>query len=77
MPKKHTLEKRLAVVLAGLRAEDNIREICKEHGVEVKSYYRWTQPFGYGKSLHAPLGMQAPFQCSCQPKSCPPCSSKR
>lgn len=45
MPKKHTLEKRLAVVLAGLRAEDHIREICKEHGVEVKSYYRWKNAF--------------------------------
>lgn len=45
MPKKHTQEKRLAVVLAALRAEDNIREICKEHGVEVKSYYRWKNLF--------------------------------
>ena len=45
MPKKHTLEKRLAVVLAGLRAEDNIREICKEDGGEVKSYYRWKNAF--------------------------------
>jgi transposase len=39
------MEKRLAVVLAGLQAEDNIREICKEHGVEVKSYYRWKNAF--------------------------------
>jgi transposase len=45
LPKKHSVEKRLAVVLAGLRAEDNIREICKEHGVEVKSYYRWKNAF--------------------------------
>jgi len=45
LPKKHSQEKRLAVVLAGLRAEDNIREICKQHGVEPKSYYRWKNMF--------------------------------
>jgi transposase-like protein len=49
LPKKHSVEKRLAVVLAGLRAEDNIREICKEHGVEVKSYYGWKSAFMEGR----------------------------
>lgn len=42
------MDKRLAVVLAGLRSEDSIREICKEHGVEVKSYYRWKDKFMEG-----------------------------
>lgn len=58
MPKKHSQEKRLAVVLAGLRAEDNIREICKEHGVEVKSYYRWKTAFleGGQQALGAEAG---------------------
>jgi len=51
LPKKHSQEKRIAVVLAGLRAEDNIREICKEHGVEVKSYYRWKNAFLEGGKL--------------------------
>lgn len=40
LTRKHSQDKGLAVVLAGLRAEDHIREICKEHGVEVKSHYR-------------------------------------
>lgn len=51
MPKKHSLEKRLLVVLEGLRAEDNIREICKKHGIEPKSYYRWKSAFLEGGKL--------------------------
>lgn len=32
-------------MLAGLRAEDNIRETCKQHGIEPKTYYRWKNMF--------------------------------
>lgn len=45
MPKKYPLEKKLEVVLAGLRSEDSIREICKQHGIEPKTYYKWKSAF--------------------------------
>lgn len=45
MPKRYPLEKRLEVVLAGLRSEDSIRELCRQHGIETKTYYKWKNAF--------------------------------
>ncbi len=33
------------MVLAGLRSEDSIREICRQHGIETKTYYKWKHAF--------------------------------
>lgn len=51
MPKKYPIEKRLEVVLAGLRSEDSIREICRQHGIETKTYYKWKHAFMEGGKL--------------------------
>ena len=45
MPKRYPVEKRLEVVLAGLRSEDSVREICRQHGIETKTYYKWKNAF--------------------------------
>jgi transposase len=45
LPRKYSIEKRLEVVMAGLKSEDSIREICKAHGIETKTYYRWKNLF--------------------------------
>jgi transposase len=45
LPRKHSIEKRLEVVMAGLKSEDSVREICKAHGIEVKTFYRWKNLF--------------------------------
>ena len=42
---------KLEVVLAGLRSEDSIREICKQHGIETKTYYKWKNAFLEGGKL--------------------------
>jgi transposase len=48
LPKRYPLEKRLEVVLAGLRSEDSIREVCRQHGIETKTYYKWKNAFVAG-----------------------------
>lgn len=46
MPKiKHTEEKKLAIVLEGLKANGSIAELCRRHGISDALYYRWRDQF--------------------------------
>ena len=37
--------RRSAIVLDGLRGEDNIAELCRKEGIAQNLYYRWSKEF--------------------------------
>jgi transposase-like protein len=39
--RKWTAEQKLAIVLAGLRQDRSVRDVCREHGVSEAQYYGW------------------------------------
>ncbi|MFY9264352.1 MAG: transposase [Solirubrobacterales bacterium] len=39
--RKHTPQQKLEVVVAGLRGDKTIREICREHDISENLYYQW------------------------------------
>lgn len=39
--RKFTAEQKLEIVLAGLRGERRVREVCREHEVSETQYYGW------------------------------------
>lgn len=41
----HDEEKKLAVVLEGLKGEASIAEICRKHGISDTLYYKWRDQF--------------------------------
>lgn len=46
MPKiKHTEEKKLAIVLEGLKGNGSIAELCRRHGISDALFYRWRDQF--------------------------------
>ena len=36
-----TPEQKLAIVLAGLRGDRSVRDVCREHGIAETLYYQW------------------------------------
>ena len=38
-------EERIRIVLAGLRGEDSIAELCRKEGINPNLYYRWSKEF--------------------------------
>src|ERR1044072_1556946 len=38
-----TAEKKLEIVLAGLRAEVSVKELCRLHGIAETLYYSWRE----------------------------------
>ena len=36
-----TAQQKLAIVLAGLRGDRTVKEVCREHGIEETLYYTW------------------------------------
>ncbi len=43
--KRHSAEEKVAIVLAGLRGEDSIAELCRREGIPPNVYYRWSKDF--------------------------------
>lgn len=39
--RKHTPQQKLETVLAGLKGDRSIRDICREHGISENLYYSW------------------------------------
>ena len=39
--RKFTAEQRLEIVLAGLRGDRTVREVCREHRISETQYYGW------------------------------------
>jgi len=43
-----TAEEKLAILLEGLRANSNIAELCRRHGISQAIYYKWRDKFFEG-----------------------------
>jgi transposase-like protein len=38
-------EDKIRIVIAGLRGEDSIAELCRKEGIQQNLYYRWSKDF--------------------------------
>ena len=43
--KHHAAEKKIRIVLDGLRGETSIAELCRREGIAESMYYSWSQEF--------------------------------
>jgi transposase len=43
--KRYSSEEKIRVVLAGLRGEDSIAELCRQEGISQGLYYSWSKEF--------------------------------
>jgi len=43
--RKFNAEEKIRIVLAGLRGEDRIAEICRREGIHQNLYYKWSKEF--------------------------------
>ena len=60
--KRYSSEEKIRIVLAGLRGEDSIAELCRQEGIAQGLYYSWSKEFfeagkkrlagGHGTSGH-------------------------
>lgn len=43
--RKFSSEEKIRIVLAGLRGEESIAELCRQEGIHQNLYYRWSRDF--------------------------------
>ena len=43
--RQYSAEEKVRIVIAGLRGEDSIAELCRKEGINQNLYYRWTKEF--------------------------------
>jgi len=43
--KRYSSEEKIRIVLAGLRGEDSIAELCRQEGISQGLYYSWSKEF--------------------------------
>jgi transposase-like protein len=43
--RQYSAEEKIRIVIAGLRGEDSIAELCRKEGVNQNLYYRWSKDF--------------------------------
>ena len=43
--RKFSSEEKIRIVLAGLRGEESIAELCRQEGIHQNLYYRWNREF--------------------------------
>ena len=43
--RRYSAEEKIRVVLAGLRGEDSIAELCRQEGIAQSQYYSWSKEF--------------------------------
>jgi len=43
--KRYSSEEKIRIVLAGLRGEDSIAELCRREGISQGVYYKWSKDF--------------------------------
>jgi transposase-like protein len=55
--KQYSAEEKIRIVLAGLRGEDSIAEMCRREGIAQGVYYKWSKDFmEVGKRRKAAVG---------------------
>ena len=43
--RQYSAEDKVRIVIAGLRGEDSVAELCRKEGINQKLYYRWSKDF--------------------------------
>src|SRR5271168_2178070 len=43
--RQYSAEEKIRIVIAGLRGEDSIAELCRTEGINQNLYYRWSKDF--------------------------------
>ena len=43
--RQYSAEEKIRIVIAGLRGEDSIAELCRREGINQNLYYRWSKDF--------------------------------
>jgi transposase len=43
--RKYSAEEKIRIILAGLRGEDSISELCRKEGINQNLYYNWSKEF--------------------------------
>ena len=43
--RRFSAEEKIRIVLAGLRGEDSISELCRQEGIAQSQYYSWSKEF--------------------------------
>ena len=43
--RKFSAEEKIRIVLAGLRGDDSIAELCRQEGIAQSQYYSWSKEF--------------------------------
>jgi len=43
--RQYSAEEKVRIVIAGLRGEDSIAELCRKEGINQNLYYRWSKEF--------------------------------
>ena len=43
--RQFSAEEKMRIVIAGLRGEDSIAELCRKEGINQNLYYRWSKEF--------------------------------
>jgi transposase len=43
--RQYSAEDKVRIVIAGLRGEDSIAELCRKEGINQNLYYRWSKDF--------------------------------
>jgi transposase len=43
--RKYSAEEKIRIVLAGMRGEDSIAELCRHEGIHQNLYYNWSKEF--------------------------------
>ena len=43
--RQYSAEEKIRIVIAGLRGEDSIAELCRKEGINQNLYYRWSKEF--------------------------------
>ena len=43
--RKHNAEEKIRIVMAGLRGEETVAELCRQEGIAQSLYYKWSKEF--------------------------------
>src|SRR5277367_2463902 len=43
--RQYSAEEKIRIVIAGLRGEESIAELCRKEGINQNLYYRWSKEF--------------------------------
>jgi transposase-like protein len=55
-----TAQQKIEIVLAGLRGDRSIKEVCREHEIAETLYYNWRDKLLEGGRPRSPAGRSAP-----------------